>query len=62
MGSYREHIEAGWLMAYGFDILALFVRVAEHVHGSADPGVSYGSHTDARSIAPMLLASPARRP
>jgi putative tryptophan/tyrosine transport system substrate-binding protein len=29
MGSYREHVEAGGLMAYGFDLAALARRIAD---------------------------------
>jgi len=32
MGSYREHVEAGGLMAYGIDIAELLGRMAEDVH------------------------------
>jgi putative tryptophan/tyrosine transport system substrate-binding protein len=32
MGSYREHVEAGGLMAYGIDIAELLGRRADDVH------------------------------
>jgi putative tryptophan/tyrosine transport system substrate-binding protein len=32
MGSYREHVEAGGLMAYGIDIAELLGRMADDVH------------------------------